>query len=349
MVHRRQHVGVGHEGRIDRHLDTRSLPIGRRLLAFLSCGRCWRGDRLDDAKQPDGVAQLPGELDVEFGDVPDALGVDRLGPDPETVGQRGQDPDLVGGVMAVDVERGFRLGVAQALGIGEDLGELGSLELHPRQDVVAGAIDDAGDARDPIAGERFAQGLDDRDAPGHGGLVIQVGAVLGGQGEQFGAMGREQGLVGGDHGLAELEGRPDHLARGRHPAHQFHHDLHLRVVDHFAPIARQHRRGHGETAGPLRIAHGHASDVQSNAQPRGHEIAIALQRLPHAPADRASADQTQVDLIHHRSPDIAPGRSPGTTGFFEEGFRPGRRLPGSRSVPVGPERSPHRRSRIPGP
>ena len=216
---------------------------------------------MDDPEELDGVAQLGGKLDIQFGDVTDAFGMDGLRPDPEAVCQRGEDSDLVSGVVAVDVERGFGLGIAQALSIGQDIRELGPLELHPGEDVVAGAIDDACDACDPVAGEGFPERLDDRNTPGNSGFVVEVGLVLCSQGEEFRAVGREESLVGGDHGLAQLEGRTNHLACCCHSAHQFDHDLNLGIMHDLTPIARQHRGGYGEAARPAGIPHGHAGDV----------------------------------------------------------------------------------------
>ena len=202
------------------------------------------------------------------------------------------------------------------MSIGQDIRELGPLELHPGEDVVAGAIDDAGDARNSVSGEGFPERLDDRNAPGHGGFVVEVGLMLRSQGEEFWAVGREESLVGGDHRLAQFEGCTDHLACCCHSAHQFDHELDLGIMDHLAPVAGQHRGGYGESACSLRIAHGHADDVQSDSQPSGHEIAVALQRLPDATTHCAATHQTQVDLLHHRGAEGAPSCLPGTTGFF---------------------------------
>ena len=67
------------------------------------------------------------------------------------------------GVVALDVEARIGLGVAEALGGRETFGEGEVLLLHPGQDVVAGAVQDAVDAGDRVAGERLAEGLDDRE------------------------------------------------------------------------------------------------------------------------------------------------------------------------------------------
>ena len=58
------------------------------------------------------------------------------------------------------------LGVAQRLRLGQHVGEVAAGLAHRGQDVVAGAVEDAVDARDPVGGEPLAQRLDDRDAAG---------------------------------------------------------------------------------------------------------------------------------------------------------------------------------------
>ena len=88
------------------------------------------------------------------------------GVDPRAEGERGQDRELVGGVEAADVEGRIGLGVAEPLRLGEAVLEGELLQLHAREDVIAGAVEDAVDALDRIAGEALAQRLDDRNAAG---------------------------------------------------------------------------------------------------------------------------------------------------------------------------------------
>ena len=134
--------------------------------------------RLRDAEELDPVAEFVGRLDVGRRDRRDALDIDRVRVDLGAEGNRRQQRQLVGGVVAVDVEGRVGLGVAQPLGCGEALGERQALVLHAGQDVVAGAVEDAVDAADRVAGEGLAQRLDDRDAAGRRGLEIEADARL---------------------------------------------------------------------------------------------------------------------------------------------------------------------------
>src|SRR5438876_1165542 len=98
--------------------------------------------------------------------------------DPKAMRDRGEDADLVRGVMAVNVERWLGFGVAESLCNGKDVVEIRALEFHSGQDVIASAVDDAVETGDTIADQPFAQHFDDRDAAGDAGLVIKVCAVL---------------------------------------------------------------------------------------------------------------------------------------------------------------------------
>jgi len=110
------------------------------------------------------------------------------------------------------------------------------LLLHLGQDVIAGAIEDAVDARDAVAGEPLAQSLHDRDGGGCRGFEIERDAVLFGQHRELHALLGEQRLVGGDHRLAGGERGFNRGARRiAGAADQFDED-----VD--AGIARQRHR-----------------------------------------------------------------------------------------------------------
>jgi hypothetical protein len=101
------------------------------------------------------------------------------------------------GVDAIDVGRRVGLRVAERLGFGEHVGEVALLLAHGGEDVVAGAVQDAGDAGDAIGGQTLPQGLDHGNAAGDGGLEGQRGGAW-----QGGAVDRDQRLVGGDDGAA---------------------------------------------------------------------------------------------------------------------------------------------------
>ena len=83
-----------------------------------------------EAQQLDAVAELVGERDVERRDVADALDMDAGEIDLGAEGDRGQQRELVRGVDAVDVEARIGLGIAQALRLGEHVGEVAAALAH---------------------------------------------------------------------------------------------------------------------------------------------------------------------------------------------------------------------------
>ena len=117
------------------------------------------------------------------------------------------------GVVALDVEGRIGFGIAQPLRVLQAGVERQPLGLHAGQDVVAGAVEDAEDARHRIAGHRLAHRLDDRNAAGHRRLVVEQHALLLGDLGQRHAMLGQQRLVGGDDVAAGFERRLDRSAR----------------------------------------------------------------------------------------------------------------------------------------
>ena len=137
--------------------------------------------------------------DVGSADRGDALAVDVLQGEAGVEGQRRENGGLGGGVVAFDVGGGVRFGVAEALGLGEGVGELRAGGVHLVQDEVGGAVDDTQHAGDAVAGQAVADGAQDGDGTGYGGFVGQLHAGLVGLFVEGGAVLGEQGLVAGDN------------------------------------------------------------------------------------------------------------------------------------------------------
>ena len=133
--------------------------------------------RLRDAQQLDAVAQLVGERDVQRADPADAL---HVAPRRTRTGRvRTPARDRMASLCAASTPSmsvaGSSLRVTERLRFGEHVGEFPPLLAHGGQDVVAGAVEDAGDAVHGIGGEALANGLDDRDAASDRGLERQRG------------------------------------------------------------------------------------------------------------------------------------------------------------------------------
>ena len=255
-----------------------------------------------DAEQLDAVAEFAGEQDVQGGDGADALDMDRGEIDGAVERQRGQDGQLVGGVDAVDVEGGIGLGVAQPLRLGQHVGELAAVVAHGGQDVVAGAVQDAGDAADAVGGQAFAQGLDDGDAAGDCGLEGQGDAGGLGLRCQGRAVYGEQGLVGGDDGLAGGEGRGDQGGgRAVAAADQFHDDIHGRVgrQSHRVVVPAQPAGRHAAVALAVTGRDGHHRHWPPC--PRADQRGVVAQHAQHPGTDRTEAGDPDREGLGHAS------------------------------------------------
>src|SRR5205823_9108460 len=136
----------------------------------------------------------------------DAFAVHVAGAYPGVERQRREDRRLRRGVEALDVGGRVGFGVPERGRLLQRLGEPGAGGVHRGQDVVGGAVDDAGDPDDPVAVQRLAQRPQQRDGTRDGGLEVQVGVAVRGRVVQGTAVLGEQRLVRGDDALAGTEG-----------------------------------------------------------------------------------------------------------------------------------------------
>ena len=133
---------------------------------------------LGDAEQLDAIAELVGRLEIGRRDRRNALDIDRVRIDLGAEREAGQDRELVRGVVALDVEGRIGLGIAEPLRVLQAVGERQLLPLHAREDVIAGAVEDAVDAREASCRPALAQRLDDRDAARDRGLEVERDALF---------------------------------------------------------------------------------------------------------------------------------------------------------------------------
>ena len=184
-----------------------------------------------DAEQLDAIAEFVGGREIGRRDRGDALDIDRVRIDLGAECDRGEDRKLLRGVEAFDIEGRIGLGIAQPLRVLQAFGEGQLLLLHAGQDVIAGAVQNAVDAREGIAGKAFAQRLDDRNCAADGGLEIERDAVRLRKLRKRKPVFRQQRLVGGDDRLSRLQRRLDRgLGRIALTAHQFDEHIDPRVV-----------------------------------------------------------------------------------------------------------------------
>src|SRR5690606_17948503 len=104
-----------------------------------------------DTEQLDAIAELIRSIDVGVGDRLDAFDVDLVEGHARAEDEARQKRELVRGIEAADVEGRVRLRIALGLCLSQHLGKWQALFLHLAEDVIAGAIEDAGYAADLIA------------------------------------------------------------------------------------------------------------------------------------------------------------------------------------------------------
>jgi hypothetical protein len=258
-----------------------------------------------DAEQLDAVAELFGEVDVEPRNVPDALRVDPVEIDRAAETDTSQDRQLVRGIDAVDVEARIGFGIAELLRFRQDLGEFVRALAHRRQDVVRGAVQDAVDALQPVAGETFSQPLDDRDAARDGGLECEnESALLGPRSEPRPVM-RHQCLVRRHDVLAMIEGGVEHLpcdAVGA--ADQLDDDVDLGIGRHRRGVlVPAHRREVGAPIAPA-IACRDRADDDAAASALSQQVGLSVQQLEDAGPNSAETRDGDLEWrFHYSNPD----------------------------------------------
>src|SRR5687768_16278844 len=100
-----------------------------------------------DAQVLEREAEALGEAEIDVFDATDALDQKLIGADAAVERQHADDRQLLGGVMALDVERRVRLGVAELLRLRERSRKRQACLTHAREDIVASTVEDGVHAR----------------------------------------------------------------------------------------------------------------------------------------------------------------------------------------------------------
>ncbi len=224
------------------------------------------------------------------------------------------------GVEAADVEGRVGLGVAQRLRVLQAFGKGDPLRFHAREDVVAGAVEDAVDAIDAVADEALAQGLDDRNAAGDGPLDAQREPLgFGGLG-QFEAAARQHCLVGGDDRLAGGERR---LRRGQRraalAADQLHEDVDVGAARERDGIVVPGEARQVDSAVAVSRSRAHARYDDRAAAAHLQAMLLALEQPDHGGSDGAETGDTDPQgRQHERRSEFMEGRD----GHRRKALRP---------------------------
>src|SRR6476620_3560793 len=131
-----------------------------------------------DPKQFDAIAKLLRRAKILWLDRGYAFDIDRalrhLGAEREAR----QDRQLLRGIVAIDVKGWIGFGIAEPLRFLQAFGKRQALLLHPGQDVIAGAVENAVNAVDAGSREALAKRLDDRNGRTDRRLEVQGATML---------------------------------------------------------------------------------------------------------------------------------------------------------------------------
>jgi hypothetical protein len=239
------------------------------------------------------MLQLARVLEVERRDAADALDENVRRRDLLAERQGRQQHQFRTRVEAVDIRAGIRFGVPEPLRFGDQVLHGIAALLHLREDVVAGAVEDAVQGRDAVARDSLAQDRMNRDAAADARFHRDVDARLNGPVPDLRTARRHDLLIRGDYGFPVFDGRVDDLRRDPAPAHEFDNDLDVGALHDLAPVRRAGdiAKARGDLPGRDRpTAHGH--DVQPEPELLSDLIGVLGQDVQRGGAYIPEADDS---------------------------------------------------------
>ncbi len=253
------------------------------------------------ADKLDAKAQSRRLVDIGEFHGADALGGDGRKIDAGAKGQGGQDRQFMGGIDAIDIKTGVGLGIAGGLGFGEDMAEIQPFIFHPRQDIIAGAVEQAINPGDAVGGHALRQALDDGDATGDRGFIFEREALGFGGSGKVKAMVRQHRLVGGDQRLAGRQRAPcQGQRRAIGTADQFDNDIDIIATGKFGRVINPDEARQIKPAFALAIPRADGGNADRPPGAAGDEVGIGIEHPDNAGADIAQSGQTDTQGVGHR-------------------------------------------------
>ena len=264
-------------------------------------------DEFGDGQQFDGVSESMGEGDVHVTDVRDPLAVHCVDGHLTTERQPGEDRRLGGRILSLDVSRRIALGEPECLCLGEDLVISRTVLSHGRQDEVRRSVHDPHDARDFLAGQRFAQGPDHRDDAADRGLEAKVDSMRLGKCAQTRSLRCKEGLIASHHRHPSLEGCCDELSGWLEATHELDDEIHIISANKAASVVGQEVDIKVMEARPWlgEIADGHTDEFKTRSRLFGQGVSPAriAEQLSQSSADIAAAQEGDANdrerLLRH--------------------------------------------------
>jgi hypothetical protein len=136
---------------------------------------------------------------------------------------------------------GIGLGITALLRLAQGGIKLGSI-FHVAENEIAGAVQNAVEAIDAVAGEPLLDGGDDRNTACHRGAIKQLTTMPPGQLFQRRTLLGNQFFVGRDHRLACRERQPHPVTSRIEPPGQLHDDVGIGGEDLVEVLRPEHGR-----------------------------------------------------------------------------------------------------------
>ena len=213
--------------------------------------------------------------------------------------ERGEDRELMRGVKTADVKCRIRLRIAKPLSLAEADLEREMLGLHARKDVVAGAVEDAGNALNRIAGQALPQGLDDGYAAAHRRFEEQLRARSLGDGRELKTVRREHRLVRRDDGDPTRKRGLDGVERDPFGAAD-------QLDENVDVCGRRKLRRVGEVSSAAKIdppvvltSRAEGGDRQAAPRPLGQAGVLSLKKPNEARPDHPETGDAQAKRVRH--------------------------------------------------
>ncbi len=137
-----------------------------------------------------------------------------------------EDGELGAGVESADIFGRVGFGIAFGLRLGQHRCVLRAF-FHLAEDEVAGAVENAFDALDAVAGHALLEAGNDGDSAGDGGAVFEMAAFGRGQPLQIDAVIGDELFVGGDDALAGFKRAAHPAAGGIEAAGELHNHVYI--------------------------------------------------------------------------------------------------------------------------
>ena len=204
-------------------------------------------DLLGARNLANGAAEIASITEVDGRDGGDGARNDLLGIDLHAKREAHEDGELGARVESAHVLSGVGFGIAFGLRFGQHGGVFRAF-FHFAQDEVAGAVENAFDALDAVAGHALFEAGNDGNSAGDGSAVFEMAAFGRGQALQIDAVIGDELFVGGDDAFAGFERAAHPASGGIEAAGELDDHIHIGGEHGIGVFAPDDARGHPVSA-----------------------------------------------------------------------------------------------------